>query len=202
MLDREPEFAAAAARKLGEQALRRYQGDAAALPLAAFQDVAFEHAFDPSVLSDRFGVDLPRVFRRLATLPRTPDMPEIGLVSCDGAGAILMRKPPSGFAMPRFGAACPLWPLFAALHSPGAPMRHEVVSTEGAAFTAYALASAKRTTRFDAPPVWEASMLLIAQEVPAGAQLVLGSTCRVCPRQTCDARREPSILSAGSVPRQ
>ncbi|MEM6594936.1 MAG: short-chain fatty acyl-CoA regulator family protein [Pseudomonadota bacterium] len=203
LLDTAPEFAAATARDLGAVALERYARDARALPLEPFKAAARELEFDPSALAARFAVSLPSVFRRLATLPRNPDMPEIGLVSCDGAGAILMRKPPAGFAMPRFGAACPLWPLFTCLRNPGTPVRHTVTSAEGEVFAAYALATSKRTTRFDMPPVLEASMLLIAaQDAPQESALPLGSSCRVCPRDICSARREPSILTMNTLPRQ
>ncbi|MEM7470009.1 MAG: short-chain fatty acyl-CoA regulator family protein [Pseudomonadota bacterium] len=201
VLDQAPEFASETVRDLGAVALRVYFNDAVALPLAPFREAAQQHRFDPTALAEAFETSLFRVFRRLATLPRTPEMPEIGLVSCDGAGAILMHKPPAGFAMPRFGAACPLWPLFSALRSPGAPVRYMVESAEGATFTAYALAAAKTTARFDAPAIFEASMLLVASDGDREQPLPLGSSCRVCPRQDCAARREPSILSANSLPR-
>ena len=44
------------------------------------------------------------------------------------------------------------------------------------------------------PELREAAMLL--QPEPAGAEVALevGSTCRICPRVDCPARREPSIL--------
>ncbi len=32
---------------------------------------------------------------------------------------------------------------------------------------------------------------------PAGAALPIGSTCRICPRADCVARREPTILKEG-----
>ncbi|MCB1843770.1 MAG: hypothetical protein KDI09_12470, partial [Halioglobus sp.] len=30
----------------------------------------------------------------------------------DGSGTLTLRKPVAGFSLPRFGAACPLWPLY------------------------------------------------------------------------------------------
>ncbi|MCY4336410.1 MAG: short-chain fatty acyl-CoA regulator family protein [Litoreibacter sp.] len=201
LLANAPEFSSNPARELGEVALRRYARDARALPFDSFSDAVRARGCDPSLLADAFDVPLPRIFRRLASLPRTPDIPEIGLVSCDGAGAILMRKPPAGFALPRFGAACPLWPLFASLRNPGMPSRHIVQSAEGTDFDCYTLSTVKQTSRFDAPAVIEASMLLVARDGRSADGLPLGSSCRVCPREACSARREPSILGADSLRR-
>ena len=50
-----------------------------------------------------FGLDanllheLEAVFRRLATLPRSPTVPDMGIVSCDASGAMILRKSPSGW---------------------------------------------------------------------------------------------------------
>ncbi len=195
LVQRDPAFTSQPARQLGEQVLTLYAADAAKMPLAGFARAATECGFDPLQLATEFDAGIDAVLRRLATLPRQVDLPEIGLVSCDAAGAILLRKPPAGFSVPRFGSACPLWPLFAALRSPGIALRNSVESSEGAHFTTYAIAQSETAQSFDAPPVLRATMLLIAADpAPAGA-LALGSSCRVCPRKGCPGRREPSILS-------
>lgn len=196
LLDLAPEFTAPAARALGALMLTLYAQDAVALPLKPFLARAGKLNFDPAALAQSFDVDLSVVFRRLATLPRNPGTPEIGLVTCDAAGAILLRKPPAGFSLPRFGAACALWPLFTALRSPGTALQQMVESTEGTRFMAYAIAQSEGPQRFDVPPVLRASMLLVAQTGAArGKALELGPTCRVCPRKGCAARREPSLLA-------
>ena len=187
------EISGTSARQMARAVLSLYADDARALPLKAFAEAAAYLNYDPAALAQRYGVDLQSVFRRLATLPRQPDAPEIGLVTCDAAGAILLRKPPAGFSLPRFGAACPLWPLFAALRTPGLPTRQVVQSSEGASFIAYSVAGPVSQSNFDAVPVIRAAMLLVATEEEPAAPI--GSTCRVCPRRNCQARREPSILS-------
>ena len=189
------EFSSSSARHMARTVLTLYAEDALALPLEVIAASAAELHYDPVAIAQRHGVDLQAVFRRLATLPRQPDTPEIGLVTCDAAGAILLRKPPAGFALPRFGAACPLWPLFSALRSPGIPTRHAVQSSEGATFMAYSVASSLAQTSYDAVPVIRAAMLLVATDEADTAASPIGSTCRVCPRRDCQARREPSILS-------
>lgn len=187
-----PEFSGRAAQMHGREVLGTYAADAAIMPLAPFAEMATQLGYDPAGLGEHFHADLPAVLRRLATLPRQPDRPEIGLVSCDASGAILLRKPALGFGVPRFGAACPLWPLFKALRSPGTPLREQIASPQGAVFTAYCVAADAGPSRFDAVPVLRAYMLLIASEAGPEVALPVGTSCRVCPRPACRARREPS----------
>ncbi|MBC7158004.1 MAG: DUF2083 domain-containing protein, partial [Rhodobacteraceae bacterium] len=153
---------------------------------------------DPLALAAATGADLALVLRRLAALPGAADT---GLLICDGAGALLMRKPVEGFRPPRFGAGCPLWPLYAALARPMQPL---VVTIETAArlprrFAAVAIAQPRRPAGPDLPPVWEATMLLRPAPAPAAgiaapAPLRVGTTCRICPRADCPARREPALV--------
>ena len=65
-------------------------------------------------------------------------------------------------------------------------------------FLTSAISQPGRPADFDGPVVFEATMLILPEpnEGPAdGAVIPIGATCRVCPRETCVARREPSILS-------
>ncbi|MFY0691865.1 MAG: DUF2083 domain-containing protein [Paracoccaceae bacterium] len=193
------------ARAMVRAQLVTYARDAAALPLAAFAAAARESAYDPAALAHRFGAPLEQVFRRLASLPAGPDLPAIGLIRCDASGAFILRKQPPGFPMPRFGAACPLWPLYSALSAPGMPVRRILETTENTVFTAYAVAGPSGQLDFDGPPVHTASMLLVGDRgganpdagLAGSARLSVGASCRVCPRARCPARREPSILADG-----
>jgi predicted transcriptional regulator len=45
------------------------------------------------------------------------------------------------------------------------------------------------------PELREAAMLILPADQAAQTLLPIGSSCRVCPRPSCPARREPSILS-------
>ncbi|MDA8747494.1 short-chain fatty acyl-CoA regulator family protein [Litoreibacter sp.] len=193
-----PEFMGRAAQQTGRMVLSLYADDALALPMSEFATAAAALKFDPGALAREFNVRLPVVFRRLATLPRAPDTPEIGLVSCDAAGAILLRKPPAGFSLPRFGAACPLWPLFSVLRNTGVPERRLVKSNEGAVFEAYCIAEPVDEVTFDQAPVIRAYMLLVACDATEKDAMAIGSTCRVCAQRKCSARRETSILARES----
>jgi transcriptional regulator with XRE-family HTH domain len=193
----EPGVASAAARSLAAAWIETARADAAALPLGPVL-AALAAGAGPGEVARAFGADPLRIFRRLATLPEDalpPGAGPYGLALCDGAGALLFRKPLPGFGMPRSGAACAFWPLFAALARPGLPQRATVEMPGPVRFDAWAFAAAENTGDFDGPPVLRAGMLI----VPAGggaAPIKVGATCRICPRSACPARREPAIVAA------
>ncbi|MCV6586380.1 MAG: short-chain fatty acyl-CoA regulator family protein [Marinibacterium sp.] len=194
-----------AAREIAAAVLEGYVEDAAAMPLDRCAEAIDELGLDPAGMAQRFGVPLHTVLRRLAVLP--PDIVgcEIGLVICDPAGTILVRKQVAGFAMPRFGAPCPLWPLFSALSRPHHPIRRRVVQQgrDAVRFDCLSLSYPALNVDFDHDPLWHAIMLILPEQaVPLpreGSQRLgeVGSTCRICSRRSCPARREPSILDEG-----
>ncbi len=195
-----PSLRSAAAKDLAREHLQSYARDCARLPIAPFRDAAIACNFDPAALAQQFQTDLPRVFRRLAHIPSSPDIPPIGLVSCDGAGAFRFRKQPPGFALPLFGAGCALWPLYAALNTPSFAVARRLRVSEGGVFQGYAIATSENPTQIGVTPVLTSWMLLVGvdqameQDEADGSVLPVGSSCRVCTRKACEARREPSIL--------
>ena len=191
-----PELVSDAARLIARGALEQYQRDAAALPLAPLRVALDKGGIRPGALAEQFGCDLPTVLRRIGLLPFEVLGQEAGLVICDASGSILVRKPVTGFALPRFGASCPLWPIYTALARPHVPVRRNVVQQgrSALAFKCLAVAWDHVKPDFDSDPLYHAVMLILPQsEVPEGAQPV-GASCRICPRRGCPARREPSIL--------
>jgi len=177
----------------------RYRTDAARLPLAEFQ-AAIGRGLDPVQLADEFGVGLAMVLRRIASLPLGEGMQPVGLVSCDGSGTVTFRKAVDGFAVPRFGAACPLWPLYQALLRPQVPirMRVEQAGRDTPRFMTYAIAELRQPAGFDGVQIVEAVMLIVPEGSAAlagEAALPIGTSCRICPRDMCAARREVSILA-------
>ena len=182
-------------RRMIEDMLNRYSDEAVALPAEQFANAAEACKFDPSALAEQFDVSLDVVFRRLASLELAPNRPEIGLVACDTSGAIVFRKTPKGFDLPRFGFACPLWPLFAALRAPSTAIHDYVETPGGDKYRCYAFAQPVGTARFDRPAIHLSWMLLVEDRTEQGNPVPLGSSCRICPREACIARREPSILT-------
>ena len=193
-----------AAHLMAHRALERYARDAAVLPVAVVAEaLPAEGPLDPVALAARFGVDPGRMMRRLATLPagvlaargRAP----LGLVACDASGTLTFRKPLDHFPLPRFGAACPLWPLFQALSRPMMPMA-SVIRLAGRSegvFLTHAIAQPAGPQVANRDPTFEAHMLIQPGTAsgPAASLPRVGVTCRICPKADCRGRREPSIMA-------
>lgn len=179
--------------------LTRYAADARALPLDLVETPLRRHGPDPVALAHALDADPARVMRRLATLP--PDLlPEpVGLAICDASGTLRYRKPLPDFPMPRFGAACPLWPLYHALNRPGVLLSLPVQQPgrTGPGLWAEALAVPRGRIAVNDEAIYEAQMLVrphpLVSETPVPRPV--GVACRVCPREACAARSEPSILA-------
>ena len=183
----------AAARQLALDWLRLCAADARVLPLERFLPALPRAEHDPGRLAAAFGVSPAAVFRRYAMMPDT--RLAVGVVITDAAGAPLLRRGLSGFTLPRFGAACALWPLFTALARPGQPVRAriEMAGRDAAQFETRAWCELRWPEGFDGAPVLRSHMLVLpaAAEAPA---LPVGSSCRICPRAACPARREPALV--------
>ena len=174
-----------AAARLVEAQLRADARDAERLPA-----VLVDAAEGPEALVEAAQGDLGLVLRRIGLRAEGR-----GLVVCDAAGAVLRRRAVAGFALPVMGAGCPLWPLFAALSRPGQPLRQAIETPDGARWMAHAIATREGPVGWDAEPVVRATMLLTRDDGGTGDARPVGPGCRTCPRGTCAARREPSVLS-------
>ncbi|PWK60454.1 short-chain fatty acyl-CoA regulator family protein [Roseicyclus mahoneyensis] len=184
----------AATRALGERWLAGYAADAARLPLAVLQPAAEAAGHDPAALLHLGQGDVALVLRRLATLPRQAGPgegpPPFGLAVCDGAGALIFRRRLTAFSIPRFGAGCPLWPLYRALGRPGQPEAALIEMPQGARFHSWAVSQPTGPAGFGAAPVMQAVMLVTpAGKAAKGPAIAAGPGCHLCPRQDCAARR-------------
>ena len=200
MIEAADQLSTAPARQIATNWLTRYLRDASRMPLAQITAALGEVGPDPAAIAQRFDVSLPAAMRRMAALPAGTHGHHFGLVLCDGSGTLTFRESLEGFVLPRFGAACPLWPLYRALSQPGQPVRATVQMPGPPAqhFIAHAMCRARGPARFDSPPIYEATMLIRACDPPDGSDaLPIGSSCRICPRSQCAARREPSLLAEG-----
>jgi transcriptional regulator with XRE-family HTH domain len=186
-------LASRAARSLALAHVTRARADADLVPEAVFATALTEIGLDPLALADRFRCSPLVTMRRLATLPGGL----AGLVTCDGSGTLTFRKPATGFPLPRFGAACPLWPLYAALGHPTRPIeaRVQVAGQSDRQHRVIAWAEIRHPAGLRGPELREAAMLILPDD-STGPALRIGSSCRVCARGDCPARREPSILAA------
>lgn len=188
-----------AAQNHARRVLTTYIRDAERLPLRAFARAIARRGLDIAGLAEEFGVSLPRVFRRLAVMPEEAMPHKVGLVVSDMAGALVFRKPIEGFVLPRFDAGCPKWPLFQAQTRPNVPIRRRVMQTgrDAPRFECYATTAHIGADPFASEPFYYAYMLIIPITTPPDpeeAPLAIGPACRICARETCEARREASIL--------
>ena len=199
VLDAAPELTTEGARRVARTVLRRIAGDRAALSDALMRDAVAEHGLNPVRIANACTVPVAQAMRRLALLQDQT----LGLIVADRSGSLIFRKAVTGFAIPRHGATCPLWPVFEAQARPGVPIctRVEMLGRGTALFDCYAVADPVGPVTANTAPLTEATMLM----VPVGADdrstasdpLPLGPSCRICPRRDCAGRREPSILSEG-----
>ncbi|MGA9252760.1 MAG: short-chain fatty acyl-CoA regulator family protein [Roseobacter sp.] len=183
-------------KKLARIVLKRIASDAAIVPAPDLSAAMSRVGSDPLELATALEAPVSVVLRRLAARKEL----ESGLIVCDRAGSILFRKPVGQMVIPRFGAACALWPIFAALCQPGQVIHTPLVQLgRGRAyFDCYAVADVVGEAHYNTPPLIEANMLLVAGTAPeTGQVLEVGATCGVCPKRGCPGRREPSILMDG-----
>ena len=187
-----------ASRHVARRVLVQVMQDAQHLPLETLRAAMLDDAQpDPVALSRSLGVSVAVILRRLAALPDLG----AGLVVCDRSGTVIFRKSVGGFSVPRFGACCPLWPLFSVLGHPGMVV-HERVQQLGrtpAPFDLFATCEAQGTPSYNRLPLVQAVMLILpgTEGASIAALRDVGPTCRICPRKGCAARREPSILEGG-----
>ncbi len=174
--------------------LAEVRADRAAMPedrlVAALAQVR-----DPLALARSLGQPAGRVMRAIARLSAAAVGGPVGLVECDGSGAVLFRRPVPGFEMPRYGAPCSLWPLYQVLLMPQAP-RRDVLRQFGAdsrPVETWCAADIDHPEGYGGPLVARITMLILPEPGEDSAPTV-GSTCRLCPRDPCAARREAAIL--------
>lgn len=175
------------------QVLEGYVADAALLPHDQLQQALRDVGeADPVQVARRVNLPVYLVMRRMACLPELG----AGYVLCDRSGSLLLRKGLAGFALPRFGASCPLWPLFLALSQPGVVFHKSVeqVGRRAVKFDCYATTEQIGSPVYNMPPLVRSGMLILPTQSTSPAELKVGATCRICPHETCPARREPSVL--------
>lgn len=177
-----------------EAALTRLCADAELLPQETLNAALSEENLDPLAIASAANVSPDVVLRSLAFRAAASRDKAFGLIECDGTGAITLRKDLAGFALPRYGAGCALWPLYSAMTRPHVMEHCDLELPSGQLFEAFALASFSTTGTSTLPPVLRAVMIFRPKHGRADARArPVGANCRICPRDTCQARREPSI---------
>lgn len=207
MIKAAQELTSDTARDIARRYLSRYAEMARLLPLARARALFDAAEGDVGAFCAAAGREAGRMIpalHRWATLPEAPAA-QSGFVLCDASGTFVARKQIDHFPLPRFGAACPLWPLFAALGAPGRPLRETVEQSarEARRFETLAIAEPVALPAFGTAPRIEAAMLIQPEtdtpKKPPPA-LRVGVSCRICAHEACPARREPSVLATRPRP--
>ncbi|MFY0619136.1 short-chain fatty acyl-CoA regulator family protein [Shimia sp.] len=187
------------ARDMALTVLRQLRADARMLPIEQIRPHLEDGTVDPAAIGTACGVPLSVVLRRLAAVSDELLPMPLGLVMCDGAGTLMLRKPVEGFAIPRFSGACPKWPLFQALSRPMQPLRQTVTVTgrDARRFDCYAITEPVGAIQVNVAPLYHSYMLIVPRDESGVSEAEVGSTCRVCSMEVCDGRREPSLLAVG-----
>lgn len=190
------------ARHMAETYAATFIQDAVDIPVEVLKPLIETLGPDPLELAWKTGMSVPQIIRRLAVLPSEtfPDGSARGAVACDASGTIIFRKPVRGFDVPRFGAACPLWPLFQALQRPQTPLVNTVrlpgEGVEGAMFDVHAFAEMEFPDGYAGPPLTKAWMLISPATDDQAQAYPVGLSCRVCSHSDCKARREPAFFAS------
>ncbi len=182
--------------------LHDYAQDARAMPLSIFAKAAEDVACDPVALAATFRQPLLPVFRRLSVL-RRPGLraPAFGLIVVTASGYPLRRRPLPDFALPRHGNACPIWPLFRAFTQAGQPVLATLEHDGGERFVAIAAAEPRNPPKLGAAADLVSGMLIVRREdcplpPPQTPPEPVGTSCRICTRDTCKARTLPRFVGA------
>lgn len=182
--------------------LQSYALMAQNLPITPFLEAAKKFNYDAIALANHFGTDLLSICFRLAHLPSDNDIPQFGLIQCDASGAVLYRKQLNTFSLPRYGGACPLWPVYRSLSQPLQPIRAMLDMPMGDRFHTISYAYPIEAAQVGMPALIEAIMLFtpdypMLPKVAHGQtpQLDVGLQCTVCSRLSCSARRAAYLLS-------
>ncbi|WP_417514957.1 helix-turn-helix domain-containing protein [Minwuia sp.] len=201
------------ARSRARSALRSSVAAALLLPYDMFLEDAVTTRYDIEALAQRYGASLEQVCVRLITLkkPGAEGIP-FGLMRTDPAGFISKRYPLPGLPLPRGGSGCPLWPLYGAFQTPERTVRQLAEFPNGARFLFIARTVRHEPAAFHAAPFLNSIMLacdvayadrtVYADGMDLGARLTatkVGPACRLCPRQDCQHRGEPSALTKRNV---
>src|SRR6056300_710683 len=101
-----------ASRMLAHRFFNQYFDDIAQVDDTTFTAALDRVGQDAVLIAAQCGVTIPTIMRRLAFAPKDWLETPVGLAACDGSGSFFLRKPLAGFHVPRFGSACPLWPMF------------------------------------------------------------------------------------------
>lgn len=191
-----------AGRKRAFTLLFDYAVGAILMPIDEFSSHAADCSYDIEVLAETFSVEVESVCHRLTALRRAEGIPRFGYIRANAAGTIVEMLNLEGLSLPRYAAACPLWALYRAQHSPDTVIRQRAVFPSGARFVFAARSRHVGLSGFGRPrhyvtdmvAMTEAdAMLTVYKPDPSAVVEEVGPSCRLCPRTNCLHRVEDPL---------
>ena len=156
------------------------------------------HHCDPFAIAAHFGISPRLTFYRLSELDSHDLLPAFGLLEIDNASGVLHRKEIGALRLPSRSGACPRWPIYRALSSPGHPITMRMQINSGEYVNAFAIAESEERRHIHLPPLTKAVMIYTEMTTPRPDSFVpsieVGFHCSVCARTDCDDRRETYAL--------
>jgi predicted transcriptional regulator len=177
------------------------------MPNEPFLGAAEEARYDLDRLSRLFGVSYEQASHRLATLRRPgAEGVRFAFMRSDPSGYVTKRLPLQGLPLPRYGTACPLWPVYRAFQTPGVTVASFGELPTGDQFLFFARAVEKNPPLAGLPrhllsvmlacPVGQAGRVAYGDGIDRKTAMIpAGIFCRLCPRPACVHRQEPSLIA-------
>ena len=165
-------------------------------------DTHKHHQFDPFAIAAYFELSPRLTFYRLSELEPHDMLPAFGLLEIDNASGVLYRKEIGALRLPSRSGACPRWPIYRALSSPGHPVMMRMHINSGEFVNAFAIAESDERRHIHLPPLTKAVMIYTEMTAPRPDSYVpsvnVGFHCSICARTNCGDRRETyALLSEG-----
>lgn len=199
------------AKNRAYHALARYGAGAVLLPYDAFLAEAEKRRYDVDLLGSKFNVSFEQACHRLVTLrnPSALGLP-LAFLRVDPAGNVSKRFNLPNLRMPNHIGACSLWPVFRAFQTPEQIVTRLVSFPNDDKFVFVARTVMKRAVGFASVPRIYSVMIgfdaMHAEKTVYGDGLgpiskqqpvLVGTNCRLCPRDTCQHRAHASTVSFG-----
>ncbi len=209
IIDKATVLTSGEARRRASRVLASYAAAAILLPYDRFLEQAVSLRYDIERLRYSFDVSLEQVCHRLITLrkPAAEGIP-FAFMRVDPSGYVSKRYTLPGLPIPRYGGACPLWPVYRAFQTPGMVNCSLAAFPNNDRFLFVACAVEKGASAYGQHRPLLSIMLaceaLYADQTVYGEGLNLtarermlsvGPTCRLCVREDCAHRQEELIVA-------
>ena len=207
-----PALTSDTSRRLAYRALSSYLAGAVVFPYSRFLTAAEELRYDIEALRQAFTASFEQVAHRLVTLRRPGETGiPFGFLRSDPAGRLTKHFPLPGLPLPSAGHACPLWAIYGAFRSPESLARQVVQFPDGSRYLFIARAQARRVASFADRGAIHTSVMLACDVLHAdrtvygtgldltdtAADVPVGPSCRLCPRNDCADRQEEALMPGG-----